>query len=215
MSWHEIWQKRKLKAFKLWILDTCVAFFFLLTQEWDGFQHGADLLHRTLSLTPFMAVAAKTVDPPQQPSSVHFGFFVKFFQQLHSYGEVILKTFVCPGWVWWESMLKNRQRNIHTCFFTCFWAPSAMRSFMLNLQSFTNVSMSPAGSPEPSTSMLSDGAWPLSFSLILSKKKHLKRREKNKVVSGSVICLYFKKKKKKKNVHNLDFLNAGYFIRAI
>lgn len=92
-------------------------------------------------------------------------------------------------------MLKNRQRNIHTCFFTCFWAPSAMRSFMLNLQSFTNVSMSPAGSPEPSTSMLSDGAWPLSFSLILSKKKHLKRREKNKVVSGSVICLYFKKKK--------------------
>lgn len=94
-------------------------------------------------------------------------------------------------------MLKNRQRNIHTCFFTCFWAPSAMRSFMLNLQSFTNVSMSPAGSPEPSTSMLSDGAWPLSFSLILSKKKHLKRREKNKVVSGSVICLYFKKKRKK------------------
>lgn len=98
-------------------------------------------------------------------------------------------------------MLKNRQRNIHTCFFTCFWAPSAMRSFMLNLQSFTNVSMSPAGSPEPSTSMLSDGAWPLSFSLILSKKKHLKRREKNKVVSGSVICLYFKKKEKKKEMH--------------
>lgn len=53
-----------------------------LTQKWDSIQHGTDLLHRTLGLAAFMAVAAKTVDPPQQPASVCFGLFVKFLQQL-------------------------------------------------------------------------------------------------------------------------------------
>lgn len=76
----------------------CLPLFSLLTEEWDGLQHGTDLLHGTLGLTQFMAVATKTVDPPQQLSSVCFGFFVKFLQQLQSHREVILKTaFNHPG----------------------------------------------------------------------------------------------------------------------
>lgn len=60
--------------------------------------------------------------------------------------------------------------------FTCFHALSAMCSFMLNLHSLTTASMSLAGSCESPTSMLSLEVWPLSFSMILSKKKHLNQK---------------------------------------
>lgn len=75
------------------VIDNCGS--VLLTQEWDILQHGSDLLHRTLGLAAFMVVAAKAVNPPQQPASVCFGFSVKFLQQLGGNREVILKTNIC------------------------------------------------------------------------------------------------------------------------
>lgn len=34
-----------------------------LTQQWDSFQHGGDLLHGPLSQAAFVAEAAEAVDP--------------------------------------------------------------------------------------------------------------------------------------------------------
>lgn len=65
-----------------------------------------------------------------------------------------------------------------SCVKTCFHALSAMRSFMLNLQSFTSASGSSGcspSSPSPSTSMLSSGTDTFSFSRILSRKKQLQQ----------------------------------------
>lgn len=66
---------------------------FLLTQEWDDLQHGADLLHRTLGLAALVSIAAEAMDPSQQPASVRFGSFVKFLQQLGGDWKVSLETF--------------------------------------------------------------------------------------------------------------------------
>lgn len=66
--------------------------FSLLTQEGNRLQHGTDLIHRTQGLAAFMVVAAKTVDPPQEPAFVSFGFSVKFLQQLGGHRKVILET---------------------------------------------------------------------------------------------------------------------------
>lgn len=67
------------------------------TQQWDGLQHGTDLIQRTLGLAAFVVVAAEAVDPRQQPSSLGFSFSVKLLQQLGGNREVFLETFCSSG----------------------------------------------------------------------------------------------------------------------
>lgn len=140
-----------------------------LTQKRDGLQHDTELLAGTLREAAFVAVAAEAVNPPQQPAALCSGFWVKLLQQLGGHSKVILEKrqervrapLYCDG------------QHSATCgMLTCFHALSAMCSFMLNLQSFISESTSSA----PSTSMLSVAAELLSFSLILSRKKHLNQR---------------------------------------
>lgn len=149
-----------------------------LTQQWDGFHQAADLFHGTLRLAAFVAVAAQAVGPAHHPAAVGFGLLVKLLQEFGGHWEVVL-TITEPDQCFLFPFISPPQKR--DIFFaappiTCFHALLAISRFMVNLQSFTNARTATAGSSEASTSMLSAGAWPASFSTILSRKKHLREQ---------------------------------------
>lgn len=63
-----------------------------LTQVGDGFHQAADLLHGTLRLAAFVAVAAQAVGPARHPAAVGSGFSVERLQQLGGHWKVILNV---------------------------------------------------------------------------------------------------------------------------